>query len=93
MLVTVQKYSDYYSYYYGNSILFTRENIHMMKKFYINFPIFNDQLENISWEQYQLLLKIPNKKERNFYFYLSLLFHSNYEGTFKFIENQYYSRI
>ena len=90
---SVQKYSDYCSYYFGDSIVFTRENIHMMRRFYLNFPIFHKKLEAISWEQYQLLLKIPNKKERYFYFYLSLLFHSNYEETCEFVLNQYYRRI
>ena len=89
----IQKYSDYYSYYFGDSIVFTRENIHLMKRFYLNFPIFHKKLENICWEQYQLLLKIQNKKERNFYFALSLLFRSNYEETCELISNQYYVRI
>ncbi len=89
----IQKYSDYCSYYFGDSILFTRENLHLMKRFYLNFPIFYKELENMSWEQYQILLKIHNKKERYFYFYLSLLFHSDYEETCEFILNQYYNRL
>ena len=90
---SIKKYSDYYSCYYGNSILFTRENIHLMKRFYLNFPIFYQELETVSWEQYQLLLKIHNKKKRYFYFYLSLLFHSDYEETNELIFNQYYERL
>ena len=89
----IKKYSDYCSYYYGNSIMFSRESIHLMKRFYMNFPIFQKELEKISWDQYQLLLKIPNQGERYFYFYLSLLFQSDYEETLSFIQNQYFFRI
>ena len=89
----IEKYSNYYTYYFGNSFLFTRENIHLMKRFYMNFPIYYDALENFSWEQYKLLLAVENKKERYFYFSLLLLFHSDYEETLEFIYNQYYLRI
>ena len=89
----IEKLSNYCSYYYGDSQLFTRENIHMMKRFYLNFPIFYNSLQKISWEQFELLLMLPNKKERVFYFYLSLFFHSDYDETFSFISNHYYQRI
>ena len=89
----VKRISDYYSYYYGDSIIFTRENIHLMKKFYLVFPIFHKKLENISWKQYELLLKIPDKKERSFYFTLSLLFRSNDKELRELIRNHYYQRI
>ncbi len=90
---SVQKLSDYYSYYFGDSLLFTRENIHFMKRLYLNFPIFFKRMEELSWKQYQLLLLIPNREERFFYFYLVLLFHSNYEEMCSFINNNYYMRI
>lgn len=89
----IKKYSDYYTYLFGNSFLFTRENIHFMKRFYLNFPIFYNSLEKISWEQYKLLLRIDNYDERFFYFRLSLLFNSDYNETYDFIYNQYYFRI
>ncbi len=89
----IQKYSSYYSYYFGNSFSFTRENLHYMKQFYINFPIYHSVFESFTWNQYKLLLQIKNKKERYFYFYCSLFFHSNYEDTYDFIQNDYYSRI
>jgi len=89
----IEKYSTFLSYYSGNSIIFTRENIHFMKKLYLNFPIFYDKLNNISWEQYKLLLKIDNKEERYFYFYLSLLFKSDYNDTLELINNNYFIRI
>lgn len=89
----IEKYSDYYTYLFGNSFLFTRENIHFMKRFYLNFPIFYSSLEKISWEQYKLLLEIDNREERIFYFQISLLFESDYNETVDFIKNQYYLRI
>lgn len=89
----VEKYSIYYSYYYGNSYLFSRENIRFMKLFYICFPIYYKKLNNISWDQYKLLFEINDRKERLFYFYLSLFFNSDFEETNSFIENNYYLRI
>lgn len=90
---SIEKYSNYYSYYYGNSYLFNRENIRLMKLFYMCFPIFYKRLNNISWNQYKLLFKISDKKERLFYFYISLFFNSSFEETNSFIENDYYIRI
>ena len=57
----IQKYSDYCSYYFGNSVLFTRENIHLMKRFYMNFPIYYKEMNKVSWDQYRLLLMIKKK--------------------------------
>ena len=90
---SVEKYSTFLSYYSGNSSLFTRENIRYMKRLYLNFPIFYEKLNMISWNQYKLLLRINNKKERFFYFYLSLLFNSDYNETIELINNNYYFRI
>jgi len=89
----VEKYSTYYSYYYGNSYMFDRENIRFMKLFYICFPIFYTKLNTISWDQYKLLFEINDRKERLFYFYLSLFFNSDFKETQDFIENNYYVRI
>ena len=89
----VGKYSNYLSYYYGNSHLFNRDNIHFMKNFYLDFPIYYSKLSNISWEQYKLILKIKDKKERFFYFFISLFFNSDLEETKEFINNNYYLRI
>ena len=89
----VKKYSDYCSYYFGNSIQFTRENIHLMKRFYMNFPIYHSSMNDFSWEQYRLLLSIEDKKERQFYYYLSHFLQSDYHYLLQFVDNQYYSRI
>lgn len=87
------KCSTYLSYYYGNSYLYTTENIKYMKKLYLSFPIYNEKMEIFSWEQYKLLLKLKNSKEKYFYFYISLLFNSDYKETENFITNDYYYRI
>ena len=92
-LNVIQRYSDYYSYFYGNSFLFTRENIHFMKRFYMNYPIYYKKLELFSWKHYQFLLSIPNKKERTFYYSLSLFFQSSYEELLDMVYNNYYLRI
>lgn len=89
----VEKCSTYYSYLFGNSYMFTRENIWLMEKFYLMFPIFSSRLENITWDQYQLLFKINNIKERYFYFYIVLFFNFDYENTKLLINNNYYLRI
>ena len=89
----VEKCSTYYSYLFGNSYMFTRENIWLMEKFYLMFPIFSSRLENITWDQYQLLFKINNSKERYFYFYIVLFFNFDYENTKLLINNNYYLRI
>lgn len=89
----VEKCSNHYSYLFGNSYLFTRENIWLMEKFYLMFPIFNSELEKITWNQYKLLFTINNIRERYFYFYISLFFNYDYKETQKLLDNNYYFRI
>ena len=88
-----QKYSSYYSYLYGNSYLFTRENIRKMLNLYLDFPIYYSKLENISWRQYSLLFNISSREERFFYFRIMLLFNSNYNDISDLIVNKYYERL
>ena len=88
-----QRFSEYFSYYYGNSNIYTRENLYLMKRFYINFPIFYETLNLLSWNQYCLLFQIKNKQEMYFYFRLSLYFHSDLDETSQFIHNRYFLRI
>lgn len=64
-----------------------------MERFYLNFPIYYSKLDNITWDQYKLLLMIEDKKERFFYFYLSLFFNSDIDETKEFINNNYFLRI
>jgi hypothetical protein len=89
----IERSSNYFSYYFGNSTLFTRDNIKYMEMFYLNFPIYYSKLNNITWDQYKLLFTIENREERYFYFYLSLFFNSNLDETKDFISNNYYVRI
>ena len=89
----VEKCSNYYSYLFGNSYVFTRENIWLMEKFYLMFPVFSPRLENITWDQYRLLFNINDLKERYFYFYILLFFGFNYDETKDLINNKYYLRI
>ena len=88
-----QKVSEYCSYSFGDSFLSYRESIHLLKKFYLSFPIYYEKLEDISWEQYHLLLNISNKKERYFAFTLSLFLHSDYQDTYDFIHSHCYERL
>ena len=57
------------------------------------YPIYTSHIEKLSWPQYRLLLKILDKNERQFYYYLNRFFNSSYEETLDFIYNKYYSRI
>ena len=59
----------------------------------MNYPIYTSHIEKLSWPQYRLLLKILDKNERQFYYYLNRFFNSSYEETLDFIYNKYYSRI
>ena len=88
-----EKFSNYFSYYYGRSSFYTRENMYLMKRFYLNFPIFYDALNSLSWNQYRLLFQIKDKQEMYFYFRLSLYFHSDLIETSLFIHNNYFLRI
>ena len=88
-----EKYANYFAYYFGNSYFFTRENIKYMELFYLSFPIFYKRLENISWDQYKLLLNINYLEERFFYFRVILLFNYDYRCTRELLSNNYFYRI
>ncbi len=89
----IEKYSNFYSYYYGNSYLFSRENIRKMVILYLNFPIYYDQLEKVNWEQYGILLSVSNKIERYFYFKTLLFFKDNDIEISTLINSNIYTRI
>ena len=61
-----------------------------MKRFYMNYPIFYKEMTNITWNQYQLLLLIHNKKERMFYYALSLFISADYNELLNLVQNQYF---
>ncbi len=50
-----------------------------MYLFYITYPIYNNNLDRLTWRQHLLLLNINNKIERYFYYKLSLFCNSNYD--------------
>ncbi len=87
------KFSTYFSYYFGNSYLFTRKNIKYMRKFYLQFPIYYPTLENVSWSQFLLILNIDNREEAFFYYLLVIFFNCDYEETYNLIKNNYFNRI
>ena len=89
----IEKFSMLCSYFYGNSILFNREDIRLMRRFYLDFPIFYKTMNKITWNQYKEILILNDKKERYFYYYLSIFFDSDFNDTKEFILNDYYSRI
>lgn len=46
---------------------FTPSNLWCMRKFYQSFPFFKAVRTELSWTHYRSLLKVRNKKARNFY--------------------------
>ncbi len=88
-----KKCSSYLAYYFGNSSMFSYENIIFMKKFYLYFPIFIDNMNDLDWDSYRELLKLNNKKVCYFYFYLSLFCNFKYTDLRSVIENKIYYRI
>ena len=84
--------SNYYSYYFGSNF-FNRENIRYMKRFYLYFPIYFSKYESLSWNHFKILLKIRNKRKRNFYFYYLLFTNSSVEDLISLINSKTYERI
>jgi hypothetical protein len=89
----VEKFSIFFSYFYGSSNSFSRDDIKIMRRFYLDFPIFYNDLNKITWAQYKEILVLKSKEERYFYFFVSLFFSSNLNETKDFINNNYFHRI
>lgn len=87
------KYSNYFQYKYGMSECFSRENINLMRKLYLCFPIFTDNLLKLEWGHYLELLKISDKKRRMFYYQLALFFNWSIFELVYSINNYFYERI
>ena len=85
--------SNYYSYLYGNSYMFSRENVIYMKKLYLFYPIYFNIFDKISWDIFKLLLSINSNKVRNFYLNILLFCNSSYEELSLLIDNYIYFRI
>ncbi len=89
----IEKYANLCSYHYGMSASFSRENVRFMKLFYQFFPIYLPQMNNLNWEHYVELLKIPNLQERYFYFRLVLFCNGSVKELQSSIQNRIYKTI
>lgn len=89
----INKCSQYFSCYFGNSTMFSYDNIVYMRKFYRYFPIYLDKMGELEWESYLELLKLKNRKACYFYFNLSLFFGYDYESLKNVVDEQIYFRI
>lgn len=87
------KYSNYFQYKFGMSECFSRENVNLMKKLYLYFPIFNDNLLKLEWGHYLVLLKISDRKRRMFYYNLTLFCCGTIGELNNIINNCLYERI
>ncbi len=88
-----KKYSDYYSYKYGCSSLFSRDNLKYMSNFYRIFPIYFDYLNKLSWNHYRLILNINEYDEQYFYFRIALFCRSSEDELNYLISNNYFYKI
>ena len=90
---STSKYSEFFSYYFGRSDIFSMHNIHYMKKFYCCFPVFCDRFRELSFEHYKLIVDVSDLKRRYFYFWLALFCRSNVCELEKYIQEDLYARI
>lgn len=89
----IKNISDFYAYTFGFSEKFSRNNIFIMKNFYLCFPIYFDRFNELSWDHFKLLIKIKNSKVRNFYLWISLFCKSSVNELATIIDNSLYYRI
>ena len=87
------KYSSICSYKFGNSSMFTRDNLKYMSNFYCRFPIFFNGLSRLSWNHYRLILNINEELEQYFYFRVALFCRSSVEELGYLIDNNYFNMI
>ena len=83
--------SNFYSYKYGLNYTFSYININYMKIFYLYFPVYNKELEKLSWDHYLELIKISNSNERNFYYKTSVFCNLSSSDMSYLINNNFYS--
>lgn len=87
----VSKYTMSLSYYFGMSSTFSLRNVHYMKKIYLCFPIYYEELNELSFEHYKLLVNISDNNKRYFYFRVALFCRSTVEELGNLILNDFYS--
>ena len=85
--------SNYYSYKFGDSYKYSRENISIMRNFYLCFPIYINNYDKLSWNHFKLLINIREKIIRNFYLRIVLFCNSSEEDLITYINSSLYSRI
>ena len=61
----IKKWGDKLEEKYGKK--YSRSNLFYMKQFYLEFPIIQSMIGQLSWTQILLLLPIKNENERNYY--------------------------
>lgn len=88
----VEKTSCFLSYYYGNSNIFSLENINYMRRFYLLFPIYNKYIEKIDWNCYRRLL-VLNRDECYFYYGITIFCCSTLKELDTLINSGVYLRI
>ena len=86
------KCSLFLSYYYGNSFLFSNENIFLFKKLYLYFPVYIDKMNSLKWDFYRELLQLK-RNECYFYYRIVLFCNSELIDIKSMINNDIYYRI
>ena len=61
----IKKWGEKLAKEYGKN--YSRRNLELMRKFYLEFPIAKSLISQLSWTQIVLLLPIKNENERNYY--------------------------
>ena len=89
----VKKISNIYCYKFGLSYTFSCENIKNMKLFYLCFPVFNKNMNEISWNHYLKLINIFDRDKRNFYFKVILYYNIEYGDFVMGLDNYVFERI
>lgn len=85
--------SNYYSYKFGDSYKYSRENISIMRNFYLCFPIYINYYDNLSWNHFKLLIGVRDKIIRNFYLRIILFCNSSEDDLNYFINSYLFERI
>lgn len=79
---TYGKLSSFLQYYFGMTNLFSLKKIIEMERFYIYFPIYNNNLEKLDWDYYLELIKIKNCCLRMIYYKIAIFSECDFD-TFK----------
>jgi len=89
----INKCSCYLGYYFGNSRVFSYENILFMRKFYLYFPIYTGKMDSLEWGSYLELMKLRNKKLCYFYYNVAMFCNFQQKELKMLIDSDIYQRI